>query len=101
MTGAAEAMNTTGPASNLPCDAELLKVICCPETHQELTPAPAATVEELNARIGGGSLRNRAGQVVSERMQAGLTRSDGKFLYPVRHGIPILLVDEAIPLEDR
>jgi len=37
---------------------------------------------------------------VLERIDAGLVRADGKFLYPIRHDIPIMLVDEAIPLKD-
>ena len=34
----------------------------------------------------------------AEKLDAGLLRADGKFLYPVRHNIPVMLVDEAIPL---
>ena len=55
-------------------------------------------LEKLNRQITAGSLKNRAGKPVSEKMDAGLVRSDGKYLYPVRHNLPILLVDEAIPL---
>jgi uncharacterized protein YbaR (Trm112 family) len=79
-------------------DAELLKVLCCPETHQDLRPAEPAVVDQLNAQIATGILKNRAGQPVREKIDAGLVRSDGKFLYPVRGGIPVMLVDEAIAL---
>ena len=79
-------------------DADLLKILCCPETHQDLRPAEPAVIDQLNAQIATGALKNRAGHPVQEKIDAGLVRSDGKFLYPVRRGIPVMLVDEAIPL---
>jgi len=79
-------------------DAELLKILCCPETHQELRVAEPALVEELNQKIAAGSLNNRAGQLVKEKVDGGLVRADAKFLYLVRRDIPVMLVDEAIPL---
>ena len=53
---------------------------------------------DLNSQITAGTLKNRAGQLIREKLDAGLIRSDGKYLYPVRRGIPVMLVDEAIPL---
>jgi len=79
-------------------DSELLKILCCPETHQEVRQAEPALVETLNQQIAAGALKNRAGQAVAERIDGGLARADGKFLYPVRQDIPIMLVDEALPL---
>ncbi len=79
-------------------DAELLKILCCPETHQELRGADSALVEQLNRQAAAGSLKNRAGQPVTEKIDGGLLRADGKFLYPIRQDIPVMLVDEAIPL---
>ncbi len=79
-------------------DADLLKILCCPETHQELRLAAATAIETLNAQIAAGTLKNRAGQPVQEKLDEGLVRADGKFLYPVRRSIPVMLVDEGIPL---
>jgi uncharacterized protein YbaR (Trm112 family) len=31
-------------------------------------------------------------------MNGGLIREDGKYLYPIRKDIPIMLIDEALPL---
>ena len=80
-------------------DAQLLEILCCPETKQEVSLAPAAMVEELNRRAAAGTLKNRAGQPVKEKMEAGLLRADGKFLYAIREDIPIMLIDEALPVE--
>ena len=79
-------------------DPELLKILRCPETRQVVSPAAPAVVESLNARIASGELRNRAGHPVTEKLQAGLIRSDGQYLYPVRQNIPVMLIDEAITL---
>jgi len=79
-------------------DAELLKILCCPETHQELRVADASLIEKLNEKIAAGGLNNRAGNPVTKNIDGGLLRADGKFLYPVRQDIPVMMVDEAIPL---
>jgi uncharacterized protein YbaR (Trm112 family) len=77
---------------------DLLKILCCPETHQEVRLAEPPIVERLNSQITAGGLKNRAGQPVQEKIDAGLIRADGKMLYLVRRDIPVMLVDEAIPL---
>jgi uncharacterized protein YbaR (Trm112 family) len=79
-------------------DAELLKIMCCPETHQELRLAEPAVIEKLNEQVSAGALKNRAGQPVQEKIEGGLIRADGKLLYPIRRNIPVMLVDEGIPL---
>ena len=79
-------------------DPELLKILCCPETHQPLTSADAALVQRLNTQIDSGQLRNRGGQPVTRKCDGGLVRKDGQFVYPVCEDIPILLINEAIPL---
>jgi uncharacterized protein YbaR (Trm112 family) len=79
-------------------DAELLKIMCCPETRQELRLAEPAVIEKLNGQVAAGALKNRAGQPVQEKIEGGLIRADGKVLYPIRRNIPVMLVDEGIPL---
>ena len=78
-------------------DAELLKILCCPETHQAVRLAEPAIIDELNGKIGAGTVNNRAGQPVKEKVEGGLIRADGKVLYPIRRNIPVMLVDEGIP----
>lgn len=79
-------------------DDRLLEILCCPETHQKLARADARLLEQLNARIAAGQLCNRAGQRVDQPLDEGLVRADGQVLYPVRSGIPHLLIEQAIPL---
>ena len=70
----------------------------CPETQQARALAETALVERLNAQVITGELRNRAGQPVTVKLDAGLMRADGKVLYPIRRNVPVLLVNEAITL---
>jgi uncharacterized protein YbaR (Trm112 family) len=77
---------------------DLLKILVCPETHQPLAPADAAVIESLNRRIPAGQVTNRAGHKVTEPVEGGLIREDGKLLYPIRNNLPIMLIDEGIPL---
>ncbi len=79
-------------------DPGLLAILCCPETHQSLSEADTALVNELNRRIASGTLKNRAGQTLAEKLDGGLLRQDRQMLYPIRHRLPVLLIDEAIPL---
>jgi uncharacterized protein YbaR (Trm112 family) len=79
-------------------EPELLKILCCPETHQEMRLAEPAVIDKLNGQIAAGALANRAGQPVEEKIEGGLIRADGRFLYPIRRNIPVMLVDEGILL---
>ena len=81
-------------------DADLLKILCCPETHQEVRLAEPTVIDKLNGQIAAGALKNRAGQLVQEKIEGGLIRADGTVLYPIRRNIPVMLVDEGIPLVD-
>ena len=81
-------------------DPDLLNILCCPETHQDLRLAEPAVIEKLNGQVAAGALKNRAGQAVQEKLDGGLIRADGKVLYPIRRNLPVMLVDEGIPLAD-
>lgn len=78
---------------------ELLEVLCCPADRSAVRMASPAELEALNARIAAG-MRNNGGSVVSDKLEAAIIRVDGTFAYPVREEIPVMLIDEAIPLRD-
>jgi uncharacterized protein len=80
-------------------DQELLDILVCPETKQPVRPADGALLDRVNAAIASGTLGNRAGRILSESVSEGLVREDGAVLYPIRDDIPVMLIDEAIPLD--
>ena len=92
--------NTKGSARKTTIDKDLLTIICCPETKQDVSLADDALIGQLNDRIGNGTLKTKAGQIITERLDGGLVRADKKILYPIREDIPVLLIEEGIPLED-
>jgi len=63
-------------------------------------PGTAAIADRINEQIAAGSVKNRGGNAVEEKIDAGLLREDKKFLYPIRDDIPIMLEDEAIPFHE-
>ena len=80
-------------------DAELLDILVCPETRQPVRMAEPEILAGVNAAIEAGSVTNRAGERVQAPVEGGLVREDGRVLYAIRDGIPIMLVDEALVLD--
>ena len=80
-------------------DEKLVEILVCPENRTALTPADEELVSKLNQAIAVGKVKNRLGRTVQTQLKEGLVREDGLLLYPIVDGIPVMLVDEAIPLE--
>jgi uncharacterized protein YbaR (Trm112 family) len=66
-------------------DDNLLQILCCPVTHQALRIADPVVLTDASAK---------AFRLIAE----GLIREDGKMLYPISNGIPLLVPEEGIPL---
>jgi len=80
-------------------EKKLLDMLVCPEDRSPLSEADEGTLKRLNEAIAAGQVENRGGQPVEEAVVAGLVREDGTVLYPIIDGIPVLLADESISLE--
>ena len=77
-------------------DRTLLDLLVCPATHQPLHRLDAAQRERVNAAIGRGELTRGDGAVETVAVADALATRDGRTVYRIDDGIPVLLVDEAI-----
>lgn len=77
---------------------DLLQILVCPENKTPVTLAEPELLAKANAAIEAGTLKNRGGAVVDSKIDGGLIREDGVYMYPVRDDIPIMLIDESIAL---
>ena len=80
-------------------DKKLLAILCCPITHKGLSVVSRDMLESVNKAIREGSLTNRDGIVLDATLKDALVTDDGKLLYPVNDGIPVLLEGESVALE--
>jgi uncharacterized protein YbaR (Trm112 family) len=77
---------------------ELLALLVCPETHQDVALALSDEIAQINAAISQGSVRTVAGAIVEQSLEAALIRTDRRVAYPIRDGIPVMLVAEGLDL---
>ena len=77
-------------------DRKLLDIICCPVSKVPLVPLSAKQITALNKEIAAGTTVNVDAQVVSGLLNAGLLTTDGKIIYRIEDGIPVLLPEEGI-----
>jgi uncharacterized protein YbaR (Trm112 family) len=77
---------------------DLLEILVCPETKQPVTLASPEILARLGREVEAGRLRNRGGQPVTQPISEGLVREDGRILYPIDDGIPVMLIEESIEL---
>jgi uncharacterized protein YbaR (Trm112 family) len=80
-------------------DKRLLEILHCPVTHKRLGMAKPAILLAVNTAIGTGQLRNRDGEALTEPLSEALLTDDGKVLYPVADGIPVLLEGASVNME--
>ena len=82
----------------MPISDELLEILVCPETRQPVAPAAGELIDQLNQEIESGRLRNRGGDKLSQPIQEGLVREDGRILYLIEDDIPVMLIEESVEL---
>ena len=80
-------------------DKRILAILRCPVTHKALALAKGPILKQVNTAISNGKLSNRDGRVLEESLDEALLTDDGKVLYPVADGIPVLLEGESINME--
>jgi uncharacterized protein YbaR (Trm112 family) len=80
-------------------DKRLLTILRCPVTHKGLSILKKDELAKLNKAIAEGKVKTLDGAPVEEPLAEALVTDDGKRLYPVSDGIPVLLESESVHLE--
>ena len=80
-------------------DKKLLSILCCPVTHKGLSLVRTDQLAAINAAIGSGKLTNRDGTLLENSLKEALVTDDGKTMYPIDDGIPVLLEGEGVALD--
>jgi uncharacterized protein YbaR (Trm112 family) len=58
----------------------------------------ADQLKKINTAISEGRLANRDGAILSESLKEALVTDDGKIMYPINDGIPVLLEGASVAL---
>jgi len=74
----------------------LLEILCCPVSKVPLNRLQPSRLEKLNRAIAAGQVQCVNGKAVSGPLHEALITEDGKVIYPVEDGIPLLLADKGI-----
>lgn len=80
-------------------DQDMLRILVCPRDHTTLKLADRRLLDSINQAISAGQIENLGGEPVKDLLQGGLVRQDETLLYPIVDDIPVLLIDEAIALD--
>jgi uncharacterized protein YbaR (Trm112 family) len=77
---------------------ELLALLVCPGTHQDVALATPGQIALINEAIRLGHVRTVGGSPVDQPAEGALIRADRTVAYRIRDGIPVMLVAEGLAI---
>lgn len=80
-------------------DPKLLEILVCPITKVSVQVLGKQKLATLNREIADGGVKHLGGTVVDTPLDEALVTTDGRTVYPIDDGIPVMLEDLAIPTE--
>ena len=78
---------------------KILNILCCPVTRQPLSKVTGKKLTALNEAIENGSITNREKKSIKKKLLDALITKGGLLLYPIEEGIPVLLENRSISLD--
>jgi uncharacterized protein YbaR (Trm112 family) len=88
---------TKGGFNPVPIHEEMLKILCCPVTKVPVKMLAEDKLKKLNDLIEEHKIKNAEGKQVERTLEEALITEDGKTIYRVDEGIPVMLDYEGIP----
>lgn len=80
----------------MPIPEKLLDILCCPVSHEPLMPLGKKRLDRLNERIKAGGVLFVNDDAVDSAVSEALITRDGKVIYMIDDGIPVLLPERGI-----
>ena len=77
-------------------DKRLLDILCCPATKQPVGMLSATQLAALNRGIEQRQLQSADGATLDKPIAAGLITRDGRTVYRIDDGIPVMLADQGV-----
>ena len=77
-------------------DRKLLDILVCPATRQPLAMLDKRGLEAVNRAITTGAVTRVDGAAQVDGIREALVTRDGKTVYRIDNGIPVLLIEEGI-----
>lgn len=77
-------------------DRKLLDILVCPATRQPLARLDKRGLEALNSAIATGAIQRVDGAAQADAIREALVTRDGRTVYRIDDGIPVLLIEEGI-----
>lgn len=79
-------------------DRKLLDILVCPASRQPLGLLDRAGLDALNRAVAAGTVRRVDDATQAEPVSEALITDDRRTIYRIDDGIPVLLVEEGIPV---
>lgn len=81
----------------MPIHPDLLEILCDPITKVSVKILAPEKLAALNAAVAQRKVMNALGNAVEGHIEEALITADGKTIYRVDSGIPIMLAEHGIP----
>jgi uncharacterized protein YbaR (Trm112 family) len=83
----------------MPLNDELVEILCCPVSKVPVRRMDSGELDRLNEAITAGRVLHVDRSAVEQKLEEGLITEDSKVIYAVDAGIPIMLEEKGIPVD--